>query len=116
MYTSGCPNHQNRCWYRIGRPPASASNTWASKCRSAKSMATAAVSTGKATSTRKLVTTMFQVKTGMRNTVMPGARIVKTVVTMLTAVKMPEKPVRAMPRNHSSPPMLGVYVPSLSGA
>ena len=35
---------------------------------------------------------MFQVKIGMRNIVMPGARIVDTVAMMLTAVMMPATP------------------------
>ena len=63
---------------------------WVPKWRSANSIAPAAVSTGNAISTSKLVTNMFHVKIGMRNIVMPGARIVETVVMMLTAVSMPD--------------------------
>ncbi len=48
---------------------------WAPKWRSAKSMHRRAVSTGKAMSTSTLVTSMFQVKIGMRNIDMPGARM-----------------------------------------
>ena len=47
---------------------------WVLKWRSQKSMTTAAVSTGKAMRIRMAVTSMFQVKIGMRNMVMPGAR------------------------------------------
>ena len=39
-------------------------------------MTPAAVSTGKHTSTSTLTTTMFHTKIGMRNIVMPGARMV----------------------------------------
>ena len=58
-------------------------------------MTAAAETTGNAMSTRTLVTSMFQVKIGMRNMRMPGARMVTTVVTMLTPVRMPDSPVSA---------------------
>ena len=38
-------------------------------------------------STSTLVTSMFQVKIGIRNIDMPGARMADTVATMLTAVR-----------------------------
>jgi hypothetical protein len=44
------------------------------KWRSQKSMISAEVSTGKAMRMRIPVTSMFHVKMGMRNMVMPGAR------------------------------------------
>jgi len=44
-------------------------------------------------STRTLVTNMFHVKIGMRNIVMPGARIVSTVAMMFTPVSTPDRPV-----------------------
>ncbi len=47
---------------------------WVLKWRSQNSITTAAVSTGKAMRMRIPVTSMFQVKIGMRNMVMPGAR------------------------------------------
>ena len=45
---------------------------WVPKWRSQNSMTTAAVSTGNAMRMRIPVTSMFQVKIGMRNIVMPG--------------------------------------------
>ena len=63
-----------------------------------------------------MVTSWFQVKIGMRNMTMPGARREKTVVMMLTAVKMPEKPVRATPTIHRSAPGPGEWIASVSGA
>ena len=57
---------------------------WAPKWRSANSIAPAAVSTGNVIRISRLTTNMFQVKTGMRNIVMPGARIVDTVAMTLT--------------------------------
>ncbi len=47
---------------------------WVPKWRSANSITSAAVRTGKAMRMRIPVTSMFQVKMGMRNMVMPGAR------------------------------------------
>ena len=41
-----------------------------------------------------MVTSWFHTKMGMRNMTMPGARRQKMVVMMLTAVKIPEKPVK----------------------
>ena len=37
MYTSGCPNSQNRCCHRMGSPPAAVLKKLASNCRSAVS-------------------------------------------------------------------------------
>ena len=50
------------------------------KTRSAAAARIAAASTGNAMSTRIDVTSVFQVKIGIRNIVMPGARIVMIVV------------------------------------
>jgi hypothetical protein len=66
-----------------------------------------AASTGKAISTRMLVTRMFQVKIGIRNIVMPGARIVMIVVMKLTAPRIVPKPPSARPRIHRSAAELG---------
>ncbi len=74
------------------------------------------MSTGKASSTRKAVTSWFQVKIGMRNMTIPGARRQNTVVIRLTAVKMPEKPASATPTIQRSPPGPGEWMYSVSGA
>ena len=42
----------------------------------------------------KLVRNRFHVRIGMRNMVMPGARIIVTVVMTLTALSVPDVPVR----------------------
>ena len=108
MYTSGCPKNQNRCCHRIGEPPAVGSKKWVLNCRSASSISSAPDSTGKASSTMKFVTRMFQVRIGMRNMVMPGARIEVIVAMMLTAVSVPEVPVRITEMIHRSAPIPGV--------
>ena len=116
MYTSGWPKNQNRCCHRIGEPPWSASKMWAPNWRSANSIAPAAVSTGNVISTSRLVTNMFQVKIGMRNMVMPGARMVDTVATTLTRGDHAGQPGSTMPTIHRSPPTPGERTPSDSGA
>ena len=88
---------------------------WPPKWRSANSITPAALSTGNVASTSTLTTTMFHVKMGIRNMVMPGARMVTTVVMMLTAVRMPDRPTRATPTIHRSPPSPGVRTLSDSG-
>ena len=88
-------------------PPLAASNTWAPSLRSISSTSSAAASTGNAISTMMLVTRMFQVKIGIRNMVMPGARMQKIVVTKLTPLKMVPSPDRTRPMIHRSPPMPG---------
>ena len=91
MYTSGWPKNQNRCCHRIG-PPLAASKTCAPSVRSASKTSSAAAKIGKAISTRIDVTRMFQVKIGIRNIVMPGARMQMIVVVKLTAPRMVPRP------------------------
>ena len=89
---------------------------WPPSWRSTNSITPADDSTGKAMSTSTLVTSMFQVKIGMRNMRMPGARIATTVATMLTAVKMPDRPVSTIDMSHRSAPTPGERMMSDSGA
>ena len=58
---------------------------------------------------------MFQVKIGIRNIVMPGARMQTTVVTMLTPPRMVPRPATARPMIHRSPPAPGEWMASVSG-
>ena len=67
-------------------------------------------------STRIEVTSTVHVNIGIRNIVMPGARIVMIVVMKLTAPRMVPKPARARPKTQRSPPTPGLYVASESGA
>ena len=62
------------------------------------------------------VTRMFQVKIGIRNMPMPGARRPKIVVMRLIAPRTLEIPTRASPTIHRSSPTPGEYVASVSGA
>jgi hypothetical protein len=100
----------------IGWPPPARSKMWAPKWRSANSIAVAAVRTGKEMSTSTPVTVMFHVKIGIRNMLMPGARIEITVARMLTAVSTPERPVSTNATIHRSTPTPGVRLISDIGA
>ena len=114
MYTSGWPKNQKRCCHSSA-PPLAASKTWAPNLRSASRANRAAARTGKASSTRTLVSSTFQTKIGMRNIVMPGARMQMIVVTKLTAPRMVPKPEKARPMIHMSAPMPGERTASESG-
>ena len=107
MYTSGWPKNQNRCWNRTGEPPATGSKKWVPNWRSASSIISAPVSTGNASSTMKLVSSRFQVRIGIRKSVMPGARIVEMVAMTLTAPSVPDVPVRMTDTIHRSAPSPG---------
>ncbi len=115
MYTSGWPKNQNRCCHSSA-PPFAASKMCAPNFRSASSASSAAVSTGKAGSTRIEVNSTFQVKIGIRNMVMPGARRHRTVVMKLTAPSVVDTPVTTSPMVHRSPPAPGLKTALFSGA
>ncbi len=59
---------------------------------------------------------VFQTKIGIRNIVMPGARIPMMVVMKLTAPRIVPKPDSASPMIHRSAPRPGVRSKLLSGA
>ena len=83
--------------------------------RSNHRAAKAAVNSGKAISTSSDVTSMFQVKIGIRNIVMPGARSVTIVVIMLTAARMVPRPEMIKPMIQRSAPTDGVFNLSFNG-
>ena len=62
------------------------------------------------------VTSVFQVKIGIRNMVIPGARIVKIVVMKFTPPMIVPKPLRASPNTQRSPPIPGEKVVLDNGA
>jgi hypothetical protein len=53
------------------------------------------------------VISVFHTKIGMRNMVMPGARMQMIVVMKLTAPRMVPRPAIQRPMIHRSPPMPG---------
>jgi len=62
-----------------------------------------------------MVVRMFQVKMGIRNIVIPGARRQTMVVIMLTAPRMVPSPATISPVIHRSPPAPGEWMTSESG-
>jgi hypothetical protein len=62
------------------------------------------------------VSSVFQVKIGIRNIVMPGARMQKIVVMKLTPPRIVPKPESARPMIHRSAPMPGEFAALVSGA
>ena len=80
-----------------------------------RSASSAAARIGKTMSTSSEVTMMFQVKIGIRNMVMPGARSVRIVVIMLTAPRMVPRPEMTRPTIHMSAPAPGELVTLVSG-
>src|SRR6266496_2600088 len=108
MYTSGWPNHQNRCWYRTTDPPWVASKKWPPKWRSMNTMDRTAASGGNATRIINDVTIMFQQNKDSRHMVMPGARSRNVVAIRLTAVMIEDTLVRRIPMIHMSGPAPGV--------
>ena len=61
------------------------------------------------------MTKMFQVKIGIRNIVMPGARRQMIVVMKLTPPRIVPRPPTARPMIHRSPPAPGECTASDSG-
>ena len=61
------------------------------------------------------VTRMFQVKIGIRNMVMPGARMQTMVVTKLTPLRIVPSPDSTSPMIHMSPPTPGELTELVSG-
>ncbi len=62
------------------------------------------------------VTSTVQVNSGIRNIVIPGARMVRMVAMKLTAPRIVPNPVSASPNTHKSPPRPGLYAAVDSGA
>ena len=106
MYTSGWPKNQNRCCHKIA-PPLAASKTREPIRRSISSTSSAAARTGNAISTIIEVSSAFQVNIGIRNIVMPGARMQKIVVMKLTPDRMVPRPDSTSPMIHMSAPTPG---------
>ena len=69
------------------------------------SMISALVRTGVAISTRTLVVSTVQVRIDIRNSVMPGARILKIVTRKLIAPRIELVPISTRPMIHRSVPV-----------
>ena len=92
MYTSGWPKNQKRCRNSVGSPPPAGSKKWVPKLRSVSSMVMAPANTGSASSSRNAVTRIDHANSGMRCSVMPGARMLRIVVMKLMAPRIEDAP------------------------
>jgi hypothetical protein len=86
-----------------------------SKARSSSSSVVAAITAGKAKTIISAVTSMAQAKTGMRISVMPGARVSRTPTMSSTAPAMAEISMKPMPSSHQSAPRPGENSLPVSG-
>ena len=98
MYTSGWPKIQNKCCHSSGSAPAATLKKLAPKSRPKVSRNSATVITGMANSSRNCTTSSIQVSTGMRQRVIPGVRMLSTVVIRLMALTSEAIPVICRPK------------------
>jgi len=92
MYTSGCPKNQNRNCHSSGSDPSDVAKKLSPASRSKSRSTPATVRKGIARTSRNDVTSTLQVKSVIRENVIPGARSAKIVTIMLSAPKIDEKP------------------------
>ncbi len=97
MYTSGCPNSQNRCCHSTGLPPAATSKKCVPNSRSNSSSTRPIVITGRLKASRSCTTSPIHTNTGIRNSVMPGARMFSTVTARFTAETVDAIPAISSP-------------------
>ena len=107
MYTSGCPKNQKRCRNKVGSPPPAGSKKCVPKLRSVSSMVMAPAKTGSDNRSRNTVTRIDHTNSGMRCSVMPGARMLKIVVMKLMAPSSELAPARCSENSVQSMPMPG---------
>ena len=81
----------------MGSPPAEALKKFPMKFRSMYTWISAAVTGGIANSVRNATTSIIQTNTGMRMSVMPGARMLSVVTMKLIAVATDPMPSMMMP-------------------
>lgn len=94
MYTSGCPKNQNKCWYKIGSPPPAGSKNEVLKFRSVNNIVIAPANTGKANNNKIAVMKTAHTNNGNRCIVIPGPRMLMTVVMKFTAPKIELAPAK----------------------
>jgi hypothetical protein len=78
----------------MGSPPAAGSKNVVPKLRSVSSIVSAPARTGIASSSMNAVTSIAQTKSGILCNVMPGARMLRIVVTKLMAPRTEDTPAR----------------------
>ncbi|CAB4724808.1 unannotated protein [freshwater metagenome] len=107
MYTSGWPKIQNRCCQSKGSAPCFTSKKAPPKPREKLSRNSATVMTGIANTSRNCTTIIIQVKMGILNRLMPGARMLMQVTMRLIAPVSEAMPVIWSPNAQKSTPCPG---------
>src|SRR6478752_1912170 len=83
------------CWYMIVEPPSATSKNFVCMTRSNMTMNCEAAMNGVPSTTSADVVRLAQTSSGMRESVIPGARIVRIVTMKLTAVRIDDVPAKA---------------------
>ena len=104
------------CCQSSGVPPAAALKKFAPNRRSNESSNSATAITGIAKMIRNEVTSVIQTNTGMRKSVMPGARMLMIVTMKLKPPAIEETPRMSSPNAQKSTPVPGEKCFSVSGA
>jgi len=115
IYTSGCPKNQNKCWNKIGSPPPEGSKNEVLKFRSVSNIVIAPASTGKDNNSKIVVRNTDHTNRFKRSQVIPGARILITVVMKLIAPKIEDTPATCNEKIARSTPAPACAIGPLNG-
>ena len=102
------------CWYMIVDPPLATSKNLVWRTRSNMTMNCEAAMNGVPSTTSADVVRLAQTSSGMRESVMPGARIVRIVTMKLTAVRIDDVPANCTPMLKNVPWSVGSCVESVA--
>ena len=115
MYTSGCPKIQNRCCQSSELPPTSGSKNLKSKLRLSSSRRLPTTSVVKAKMIMNAVTSIAQANSGRRDSVIPGARNLRMLMTISIPAAIAATSATDRPSTQKSRFRSGEYCSRLSG-
>ena len=107
MYTSGCPNSQNRCCHSSGSPPRATSKKAKSNARWISSRIDARISGGNPNAIMNAVTSIAQANSGIRRRSMPGARVIRIATISSIAASTAAISANVTPISQKSAPSPG---------
>ena len=102
MYTSGCPNSQNRCCQSSGSPPRAGSKNGKPNARSTSSRMLPSTSGGKPTTIMKATTSRYHAKSGIRLSDMPAVRTLRMLATISTPAQRADTSTKVTPSSQTS--------------
>jgi hypothetical protein len=115
MYTSGWPKNQKRCCHSSASPPLAATKKGQPNARSSSSSSVARMTAGNANTTITAKVSIAHAKTGMRPSVMPGARVRRMPTMISIAPAMAEISMNPMPSSQKSSATPGENTSLVSG-